>query len=121
MSAPYAVFDRMETPELGSRGFVVRLDFDECNFPIGQYAVIGWVGLCPGEVGTMCLCLCQRTIACEAQSLSCCKENHFPVFRLSDVSQPEHRLFFQAQSGVSEVNRGVRAQVSIPGEYTGNT
>jgi len=33
---------------------------------------------------------------------------------------PNMRLFLQAQSGVSEVNRGVRAQVSIPGEYTGN-
>lgn len=33
---------------------------------------------------------------------------------------PNMRLFLQAQSGVSEVNRGSRAQVNIPGEYTGN-
>ena len=57
VSAPYAVFDRMETPELGSRGFVVRLDFDECNFPIGQYAVIAecTASAIPGEVGTRCV------------------------------------------------------------------
>ena len=57
VAAPYAVFDRMETPELGSRGFVVRLDFDECNFPIGQYAVIAecTASAIPDEIGTRCV------------------------------------------------------------------
>ena len=57
VSEPYAVFDRMETPEQGSRGFVVRLDFDECNFPIGQYAVIAecTASAIPDEVGTQCV------------------------------------------------------------------
>jgi hypothetical protein len=57
VAAPYALFDRMETPEQGSRGFVVRLGFDECNFPIGQFAVIAecTASGIPDEVGTRCV------------------------------------------------------------------
>lgn len=33
---------------------------------------------------------------------------------------PNMRLFLQAQSGVSEVNRSTHAQVNIPGEFSGN-
>jgi hypothetical protein len=55
--SPYAVFDRMEEPEQGSRGFVVRLGFEDCNYPIGQLAVIAECvsSAIPGEVGTRCV------------------------------------------------------------------
>lgn len=33
---------------------------------------------------------------------------------------PNLRLFVQSQTGTHEVDRGVRARVQIPGEYTGN-
>ena len=57
VNAPYAVFDRMESPDQTSRSFVVRLGFDECNFPIGQFAVIAecTASPIPGEVGTRCV------------------------------------------------------------------
>ena len=57
IAAPYALFDRMEQPEQGSRGFVIRLGFDECNYPIGQFAVIAECvasGI-PDEIGTRCV------------------------------------------------------------------
>jgi hypothetical protein len=53
-TSDYAVFDKYEYPDPTSFGFVVRLDFDECNKPIGQIALIAEITSSPivSEVGT---------------------------------------------------------------------
>lgn len=54
-TSPYASFDRVENPDPTSLSLVVRLDFDECNKPIGQLAVIAEItsSSIPEEVGTL--------------------------------------------------------------------
>lgn len=53
-TSDYAVFDKYEYPDPTSCSFVVRLDFDECNKPIGQIVLIAEIteSPIPSEIGT---------------------------------------------------------------------